>query len=208
MSRCIGANYKIVKCVKCDIEWKGETCQDRDCSKKNGACGKDKKCIESFVNNKKYTECVCPTGTVRNNYDDCQASSSITNFVVRLNETFDTSADYDIRKKVKHCGRWGATVYGPWKPMEVVCVNFTLISRFVIIQQSDENFHLGDVASMEVEVYSADCYINNGNCGEMRCTEVLYDNVSVIKCEDFKKEIFIPAPEQLKILLVNAAAEI
>ncbi|ESN93798.1 hypothetical protein HELRODRAFT_184495, partial [Helobdella robusta] len=208
----------------CDAGWKGYDCRERDCTVRNGDCGAEMKCVESLVNNTMYTECACPTGTVRNNFNLCEVfrenlalhkpaflssvnganeakyltdgiyydfkfaqindkksnwmavdlqmsycigyvivynrfsetdsiMHQLDNFVVRLNGTFDTSADYDIRKKVNLCGRWPSEALNGVNQMKVVCENFTLISKFVIVQEADKNF-IGSMGVVELEVYS------------------------------------------------------
>ncbi|ESO02495.1 hypothetical protein HELRODRAFT_161770 [Helobdella robusta] len=105
-------------------------------------------------------------------------------FVVRLNETFDTTSKNDIRNQTNLCG------YGPEKaiqsgnPMVVFCEDFTIFSRFVIIQQSDERLHEGVASLAELEVFEAGCDLFNGRCENKTCEEVKNGNRMVISCFD------------------------
>ncbi|ESO00045.1 hypothetical protein HELRODRAFT_176353 [Helobdella robusta] len=73
-SHCKSINYEIEeRCPEgCSEGWKGDSCRERDCTRNNGDCGDEMKCIESTVNGNKYVECVCPLGTVRNKWDLCE----------------------------------------------------------------------------------------------------------------------------------------
>ncbi|ESO00060.1 hypothetical protein HELRODRAFT_176369 [Helobdella robusta] len=72
-SHCKIINYEIQEgCPEgCSKGWKGDSCRERDCTRNNGDCGDEMKCIESTVNGNKYVECVCPLGTVRNKWYLC-----------------------------------------------------------------------------------------------------------------------------------------
>ncbi|ESO02491.1 hypothetical protein HELRODRAFT_161766 [Helobdella robusta] len=119
-------------------------------------------------------------------YNRFIAESHISNrmdkFVVRLNETFDTTSKNDIRNQTNLCG------YGPEKaiqsgnPMVVFCEDFTIFSQFVIIQQSDERLHEGVTALAELEVFEVGCDLFNGRCGNKTCEEVKNGNRTAISC--------------------------
>ncbi|ESN94022.1 hypothetical protein HELRODRAFT_180449 [Helobdella robusta] len=113
------------------------------------------------------------------------------NFVVRLNKTFDTSANYDIRKRVNFCGAWPSEAIQGVNPMKVVCEDFNLLSRFVIVQQSEGRFSDGKLAIVELEVYDVGCDLNNGNCGKLHCSEHVHLETKFVKCDALGKDIFI-----------------
>ncbi|ESO02441.1 hypothetical protein HELRODRAFT_161712 [Helobdella robusta] len=121
-------------------------------------------------------------------------------FVVRLNETFDVSNREDIRDKVNLCG------YGPEKaiqggnPMIVVCENFTILTRFVFIQPSDEKMNdqssrsnRSSTALAELEVFEAGCDLFNGRCGMKPCSEEKKEISTVIHCHE------LPTTEKKKV---------
>ncbi|ESO10342.1 hypothetical protein HELRODRAFT_183713 [Helobdella robusta] len=103
-------------------------------------------------------------------------------FVVRLNETLDTTSKNDLRTQTNLCG------YGPEKaiqsgnPMVVLCEDFTIFSQFVIIQQSDERLHEGVTSLAELEVFEAGCDLLNGRCKNQTCVEVKNGDRRVISC--------------------------
>ncbi|ESO02466.1 hypothetical protein HELRODRAFT_161738 [Helobdella robusta] len=171
----------------CDPGWRGDSCRERDCSSGGGDCPVEMECIESTVNGNKYVECVCPPGKVRNKWYQCE--------VFRLNETFDVSIREDIRDKVNLCG------FGPEKgiqggnPMIVVCENFTILTRFVFIQPSDERMKDHHTALAELEVFEAGCDLFNGRCGEVE------------SCREEKKEGTVTISCSYKITAANANEE-
>ncbi|ESO02418.1 hypothetical protein HELRODRAFT_161685 [Helobdella robusta] len=106
-------------------------------------------------------------------------------FVVRLNETFDVSNREDIRDKVNLCGYGPEEAIQGGNPMIVVCENFTIFTRFVFIQPSDERMKDHHTALAELEVFEAGCDLFNGRCEEVEpCREEKKENLTVIHCNE------------------------
>ncbi|ESO02500.1 hypothetical protein HELRODRAFT_161777 [Helobdella robusta] len=103
-------------------------------------------------------------------------------FVVRLNKTLDTTSKIDIRNQTNLCGYGPENAIQSGNPMVVFCENFTIFSRFVIIQQSDEKLHEGFTALAELEVFEAGCDLFNGRCGTEPCREEKKKYSTVIHC--------------------------
>ncbi|ESO02432.1 hypothetical protein HELRODRAFT_161703 [Helobdella robusta] len=104
-------------------------------------------------------------------------------FVVRLNETFDVSNREDIRDKVNLCGFGPEEAIQGGNPMIVVCENFTILTRFVFIQPSDERMKDHHTALAELEVFEAGCDLFNGRCGEVEpCREEKKEGTVTISC--------------------------
>ncbi|ESO05961.1 hypothetical protein HELRODRAFT_160061 [Helobdella robusta] len=103
-------------------------------------------------------------------------------FAVRLNETFDLTSIADIRNQTNFCGYGPERALGCGNPMVVICEDFRLLSRFVIIQQSDDKFGNSTTALAELEVYEAGCDLFNGRCENEICKEVTERNRKTICC--------------------------
>ncbi|ESO00042.1 hypothetical protein HELRODRAFT_176350 [Helobdella robusta] len=245
----------------CSEGWKGDSCRGRDCTRNNGDCGNEMKCIESTVNDYRYVECVCPYGTVRNKWDLCElfqenvalnkkpyASSAwkgnplidtiylndgvckgisiarindsrsawmsvdlerfyfvgivkiygalgtnilsyagLDKFVVRLSQTFDTDTRTDVRNLLKICGHGPEKAIQAGNPMTVICEDFQLRSRYVILQQSDEKFSRDDFSVAELEVYEVSCDVLNGRCEQM-CNLFIQENIHFVRCSIWNDE--------------------
>ncbi|ESO02533.1 hypothetical protein HELRODRAFT_161814 [Helobdella robusta] len=104
-------------------------------------------------------------------------------FVVRLNETLNTTSKDDISNQTNLCGYGPEIALQSGNPIVVFCENFTIFSQFVIIQQSDEKLHENFAALAELEVFEAGCDLSNGGCGNEMCTEYK-QNTTVICCGD------------------------
>ncbi|ESN99974.1 hypothetical protein HELRODRAFT_176275 [Helobdella robusta] len=106
---------------------------------------------------------------------------------VKLNESFNVETKVDARNALKLCG------YGPdqqairgSQPLIVICNNFTLLSRFVIIEPSDTAS--SKMALEGFEVYEVGCDLLNGRCGqERKCTEMKTGRTTVVSCTEWDK---------------------
>ncbi|ESO02520.1 hypothetical protein HELRODRAFT_161801 [Helobdella robusta] len=101
--------------------------------------------------------------------------SQMDKFVVRLNETLNTTSQDDIRNQTNLCGYGPENALQDGYPMIVLCKNSSLFSQFVIIQQSDEKMHQGVTSLAELEVFEVGCGcdIFNEECEKPKCTEVI-----------------------------------
>ncbi|ESO00051.1 hypothetical protein HELRODRAFT_176359 [Helobdella robusta] len=255
-SHCKTINYEIQeRCPEgCSEGWKGDSCRERDCTRNNGDCGDEMKCIESTVNGNKYVECVCPLGTVRNKWYLCEVfrknvvqhnkyigkprdgpAENLTKasyngflgqrpytrciwiavalqslysvgylrvygrlchnnyvcrpqdgFVARLSENTLVENELNV-ESLKTCG------YGPEKakqagnPMTIICEDFALRSRYVILHPSDEKFGYDGFFLSLLEVYEVSCGVLNGRC-EQRCTESKDGDAHVVSCSSWTDE--------------------
>ncbi|ESO00044.1 hypothetical protein HELRODRAFT_176352 [Helobdella robusta] len=113
---------------------------------------------------------------------DC---SRLNNFLVKLSTLYEFDNDSDIRSLLELCGKGPDHAVQAGTPMTVVCKNFTLLSRSLIIQQSNEKFSLGNSAIAELEVFEVGCDTLNGRCKEdQKCTEEKMHDATVTKCTD------------------------
>ncbi|ESO00087.1 hypothetical protein HELRODRAFT_176397 [Helobdella robusta] len=265
-SHCQGDknSYEVKECLGggCSEGWKGYFCRLRDCTSNNGDCGSQMKCIESIVNGFKLVECVCPHGTVRNRWLQCETirknlaldkpvylSSTFTckyfglqhekhltdgvidgvmgarindinrawitvdleesyrigfvrvfnriwfdsrdrmymnSFVVKLASTFDYRDVSDVRSSLVLCGHGPNISTLAGQPVTVICNEFDLASRYVILQQTNNLFAYGSTSAAELQIYEADCNFMNGKCKGERCRELVLSNKKIVNCRNWR----------------------
>ncbi|ESO00092.1 hypothetical protein HELRODRAFT_176402 [Helobdella robusta] len=246
----------------CQDGWKGGACIERDCSRNNGDCGHEMKCVEVVINSYEYVECVCPYGTVRNKWNLCEVyreniailkpsnmssvfqsaynrtsyganyindnvydgftyskiadnkngwisvdltmlysvgfvrvynkiceseaeCRALEKFIIRLNKSFEPFKG-DFSSFLDTCGHGPSQVLQGGNPMVVICENFALRSRYVIIQQSDTSTDFGKLAVAELEVYEVGCDILNGRCKKsQKCMDIVEQFTNVVRCREW-----------------------
>ncbi|ESN97215.1 hypothetical protein HELRODRAFT_178337 [Helobdella robusta] len=103
-------------------------------------------------------------------------------FVIRLNRTINLISKTQSSIMANFCGRGPKKPLQAGNPMIVICQNFTVLSKFVIIHQSEKLLTKSQIAVAELEVFEVGCDIMNGRCSNQKCTEVRMKDAKIIKC--------------------------
>ncbi|ESO00050.1 hypothetical protein HELRODRAFT_176358 [Helobdella robusta] len=72
-------------------------------------------------------------------------------------------------------------------PVNIICEDFALRSRYVILHPSDEKFGYDGFFPSLLEVYEVSCGVLNGRC-EQRCTESKDGDAHVVSCSSWTDE--------------------